>query len=104
MGRSVDAAILAAALLSGLALGFTARLPGSSRGALPLSVSSSRLVMTASEENGAWVPIASASALEKIQPVQIEVLGEKLVVWGSTSDKCDFNVLQDADVEMTVEV
>ena len=55
-------------------------------------------------ETGAWVPIASASALEKIQPVQIEVLGEKLVVWEALSEKVNFDVLQDADVEMTVEV
>ena len=61
--------------------------------------------MSAAESaNGAWVPIASASALEKIQPVQVEVLGDKLVGWEALSEKVDFDVLQDADVEMTVEV
>lgn len=53
--------------------------------------------------NGAWLPVASVSGLDQTLPNQIEIVGEKYVVWKSpesqTSDKNDdpstWNIMKD---------
>ena len=45
------------------------------------------LESTVDEGIGAWIPIASASALTGLGPQRIEVMGLELVVWES-NDAC----------------
>jgi pheophorbide a oxygenase len=54
---------------------------------IPRTSMSSRarpVVLQMGESNGAWLPIGSPSEFGNIQPLQIEICGEKYAVWRST--------------------
>jgi phenylpropionate dioxygenase-like ring-hydroxylating dioxygenase large terminal subunit len=51
------------------------------------------------KETGSWMPIGSSAAFEKIQPLQIEVLGERLVVWEAGAEDCEIEVMQDGNIK-----
>mmetsp|Transcript_20669 Transcript_20669/g.31553 ORF Transcript_20669/g.31553 Transcript_20669/m.31553 type:complete len:523 (+) Transcript_20669:201-1769(+) len=44
---------------------------------------------------GAWIPVGSVSALRDVVPAQIEIMGQKFVVWNNPNNEEEWSVLAD---------